>query len=426
MEGFTAEYFCRFCCITKTQYHEDRALDEPIFRQAKWRKPKHFERALLKKGNAYSYKGIKRQTVFDKLKLNICDPSLPNCLGHDLFIDGVVDCDLASMIKYFVKTKNWFSYKLLNQRIKAFKCKLNDSGNKPAACLRNKKKKLGGHAVQNWTLLRLLPLLIGDKIDDPSDSIWQLYLLLKRICELACAPALTKDQISILRGMLDDYMKLRKPLKNKYKPKHHYFHHMADLWEYLGPLIHLWSMGFEQYHQFFKRVGRNCNNFINLIFSFAQKHQLMQAYQSTGVLFPSDAVYDYAFPLVPESYSPPLQETLKNSNLTSNALVVKKLTFNGVCYKKGQHLLLRTNDSDIYVGLIDLIVFDAHNYFFLVTEYKAVLLEDYGLYKILSNGNTLSYMLPLVDLENPCPHPVYDFKGRTCFSLKHALLPPKL
>lgn len=30
--------------------------------------------------------------------------------------------------------------------------------------------KLGGHAVQNWPLLRMLPVLKGDKIEDPGDN----------------------------------------------------------------------------------------------------------------------------------------------------------------------------------------------------------------------------------------------------------------
>lgn len=334
----------------RSEFLEDADQDEPIFRKARWRKPKHYQRALQKKGNEYSYKGIKRQTVFDKLKLNICDPSLPSCIGHDLFIGGVVDHDLSSMIKYFVKTKQWFSFKLLNQRRKAFKCKLSDTGNKPAF-LNRKKKKLGGHAVQNWTLLRLLPFLIGDLVDDPSDPVWQLYLKLKRVCELICAPALTKGQISQMREMLDEYMKLRKILKNNYKPKHHYFQHLADFWEFFGPMIHMWTLGFEHYHQFFKRVARNCNNFINLIYSFANKHQLKEAYNSTGILFPSEAVYDYASPLVPESYSPNFEEVLQNFNFTPDARVVKKLTYNEVCYKPQQYLLLKTADSDSVIML---------------------------------------------------------------------------
>lgn len=390
---------------------------------AKWRTPKHYNRALQKKGDAYSYKGIKRPPVFRKLKLHVCDPSLPSCIGHDLFIGGVVDVDLASIIRYFVKDKKWFKYKLINKRIMALKCRANDAGNKPAK-IHLKGKKLGGHAVQNWCLLRLLPFLIGDKIQDTADPIWKLYLQLKSICELVCAPALTKTQIATMRGMLVDYLEMRKPLRNRYKPKHHYFQHLADLWERFGPMIFMWTLGFEQYHQFFKRVSRVCNNYINLLFTFASRHQLVQAYESTGVLFPSEASYNHAYPLLPESESAAIHAFIQEKcTFSQDALVIEKLSYNEIDYKADQYLLFGgDNLSDMYVGKIKLIIHDACNYYVIVSKYKTVMWEEYGIHRIVKRDAVIS-MVKVDNLENPCPHGVYEFQGKKCISLKNVLLP---
>lgn len=71
--------------------------------------------------------------------------------------------------------------------------------------------RLSGHAVQNWCLLRLLPVLIGEKITSPADNdIWQLVLQLREIVALICAPAISTDQIGYLRVLIEEYLCSRK------------------------------------------------------------------------------------------------------------------------------------------------------------------------------------------------------------------------
>lgn len=106
------------------------------------------------------HQGIKHNSVFNKLSnFHVCHPGLQPCLAHDLF-EGVVDYDLAMCLQYLIKTKMWFSYESLNDRLRSFP---GESSNKPNA-LPNKGVKLGGHAAQNGRLLRFLPLLLHDRI----------------------------------------------------------------------------------------------------------------------------------------------------------------------------------------------------------------------------------------------------------------------
>ena len=122
---------------------------------------------------------------------------MPPCLGHDLF-EGVVQYDLALYVNFLVKVKKWFTYSYLNNKITNFKYKGNDVNDKPNT-VNDNGKKLGGHAVQNWSLLRLLPLFIGSKIQDTSNEVWQAILLLRQIVELVCAPRIKLTQVSYLK-----------------------------------------------------------------------------------------------------------------------------------------------------------------------------------------------------------------------------------
>lgn len=190
--------------------------------------------------------GIKFDSVFNTLKnFHVCQPGLPPCLGHDLF-EGIVSFDLALYIHHLVSVGKHFSYLQLNRSISQFKYLGTDKNNKPCE-VRSNGERLGGHAAQNWCLLRLLPLLIGDCIQNPvEDEVWQLCLKLREIVELICAPKIHTNQIALLRIVIEEYIQLRtvtfpnKPLK----PKHHYLVHYPELILQFGPLIRLWTLRF--------------------------------------------------------------------------------------------------------------------------------------------------------------------------------------
>ena len=117
--------------------------------------------------------GIKFRSVFNSLKhYDVCLPGLPPCLGHDLF-ERVLSYHVALYLRYLVKKKKWFTYSILNRSIKQFKYTTTDVS--PKLCeVSPKALRLSGHAIQNWNCLRLLPLIIGDRIDSkiwPTDPI---------------------------------------------------------------------------------------------------------------------------------------------------------------------------------------------------------------------------------------------------------------
>lgn len=164
--------------------------------------------------------GIKCDSKFNDLSFfHVCQAGLPPCLGHDLF-EGVVSCDLALYIRHLITKQKEFSYVELNNRINHFRYLGSNANNKPSD-VNPGSDKLSGHAVQNCCLLRVLPVLIGDKIHNPMDND------VRQIVELICAPKITTGQIAYLKVLIEEYLLSRtesfpdQPLK----PKHHYLMH---------------------------------------------------------------------------------------------------------------------------------------------------------------------------------------------------------
>ena len=85
----------------------------------------------------------------------------------------------------------------------------------------------------------MLPLLIGDKINDTNDPAWRLLLLLRSVVELVCKPYYSPTDIVHMNETIEEYLILRAdilPLETL-KPKHHYLAHYPQLTMQCGPLI---------------------------------------------------------------------------------------------------------------------------------------------------------------------------------------------
>ena len=174
-------------------------------------------------------KGIKLRSVFNDFpNFHVCQPGLPPCLGHDIF-EGVLSYDLGLYLNYFIKKMKWFTCTLLNRQIKKFKFKGSDALTKPCT-VKSGALKLSGQAVQNWNFLRLLPVLIGDKVQN-ADDVWQLTLLLKDIVDPVCAQKISMSQVAYLEIIIQEYLDSRKCLfpESILKPKHHYMRHYPSL-----------------------------------------------------------------------------------------------------------------------------------------------------------------------------------------------------
>ena len=244
-------------------------------------------------------------------------------------------------------------------------------------------EKLNGHAVQNWCLLRVLLLLTGNRIKNPCENgDWKLILLMREIVCYVCAPAMTADQIAYLNVLIEEYIQSRVELfpSHPLKPKHQYLCHYPELILPLGPLIRLWTLRCESKHTFFKQCARKLHNFKNLCATLAERHQLLQAYFSGGILFPPIIQVEKGTGFSVGDYNESIKEATAPFNFTHDTTVcTNAVTVKGTKYKKGMHVVLGRDDEGLHMGEIMLILIHRSNFvYFVVGKTQAVELAAYS------------------------------------------------
>lgn len=114
---------------------------------------------------------------------HVVDGFPPDIL-HDL-LEGIVPSELSLCIHDLIK-KKFFTLEMLNSAIKEFPYTHSDKTNQPQTITKTFQAKgtIGGNGHENWSLIRLLPLLIGHYVPE-GDETWEVILSLKDVVELA-------------------------------------------------------------------------------------------------------------------------------------------------------------------------------------------------------------------------------------------------
>lgn len=102
--------------------------------------------------------------------------------------------------------KKYITFENLNRLVQSFPYKGGDQTNRPQKLPHNflSKKTVGGNAHENWCLLRLLPLIIGQHIPE-NEPAWELLLDLKNIVELVVCPVHNSDSVAYLESKILDH-----------------------------------------------------------------------------------------------------------------------------------------------------------------------------------------------------------------------------
>lgn len=423
--GFTENFscsthFCRYCLIERKDFEKT-----PLNLGPKRTINGHKESVQqLSATDQNMVQGVKFDSPFNSLKyFHVCT-GLPPCLGHDLF-EGVVSNDLALYISHLVTKEKHFTYAQLNRSIVQFKYSGNDSLSKPCE-VNGVGKKLAGSAAQNWCLLRLLPLLVGERIKHPMDSqVWLLCLQLKEMVELMCAPKIHHDQIAYLKIITEEYVHLRHTIfpNHSLKPKHHYLLHYGDLTLHFGPLIRLWTLRFESKHSYFKECARKLHSFVHLCKTLAERHQLLQAYLSSGSLFlPAVQAIGDANEYDEQLYNGLIQESVRTAGFTKETVSeVSAVVYKGTKYSKGLVVVMGHNEHGYVFGKISVILI-SHNkqVHFVLDMLPSVLLVDLGLHCLQKSEKRFK----CVHADSLCdyyPLPMYYVSGLTVVSLHHSI-----
>ncbi|KAE8742971.1 hypothetical protein FOCC_FOCC011401 [Frankliniella occidentalis] len=469
--SFSCQHSCRFCPISLAEFRENPTITKPL------RTPEEYDSAVAdakqswrafrkkcllyaerKKANAQhgrlldrvrapgsknTVKRILAKTTLDKLKgihsqgvkyrpsalnsvklgFHVCQgPSLSVCVAHDLF-EGIAKNMLPKILKYFID-KQWFDLPTLNRRIRTFHYEGSDAadGCTPLKSL----KALGGNASENWTLIRLLPLLLGDLVKDKEDEMWQLFLKFKLIVEYVCAPKITISQVLYLKSLIREYLTdVKRLLPQCLYPKQHLLMHYPELITIFGPLIRLFTLRFESKHIFFKNVAKACRNFINITYTLSRKYACRFAYDHSTKLLEEDVLYKskHSSFVIKSKISEERKAVIPDEFLSEDIFGLTQVSVKGVSYTLGEYMVLDSlGDFDLKVGFIDMIFLNksTEKVYFLMNV-KPALNTFQGYYKIMLPAS--SYQFASLDsLLDYHPLPSYTVGGQQCIVLKHTMI----
>lgn len=257
--------------------------------------------------------GVNGPCIFSKLSYFETTKAFPPDVMHD-FLEGIVPLVLKSVLKALHKDKT-LSIQVVNDSLRKFCYGQNDCTSKPV--LIPEKVALNGNisgtAVEKWTLFRTLPFLIGPKIEK-DNKFWQLYLVAREIGEIILAPIISTHWISHLHGLITLFLTDFNDLfPASFTPKLHFLVHYPRLILEYGAPRSYWCMRYEAKHQYFKKVARITNNYVNICQTLAKRHQLSQCWEWQ----PESPIKDYhsqasVSELAPEELPVNLQACLLN------------------------------------------------------------------------------------------------------------------
>jgi len=193
---------------------------------------------------------------------------------HDI-LAGILVKEVRLIFGYLT-AKDVVTIDQVNAKIASFQYNVADIKSKPS-CVVLTRENLNQSAVQMWTLARLLPFMIGQRVDD-GDPVWKLFTLLRKIIDIVFAPKVTNGLLVHLEEcIVDHHMQYCLVFPDeRLKPKHHFLVHYPRYIRKTGPLVNKWTLRFEGKHRFFKRIPSVVPNFKNVGKTFSYRHSLAQ------------------------------------------------------------------------------------------------------------------------------------------------------
>ena len=198
---FTSQKFYGFCNINKSQQNEKIPVSHFTFRTKNAYDNNII--AINEDQNLSHLYGIKENSILNYLNYFHVADCLPPDLAHDLLEGFAVDT-ASSVIASFIR-EGLFDLDGLNEIILTFAYSESDKNHKPQLV---KVKPLNSLKVRQaayemWTLIRLLPLVIGSLI--PLGNVWLVYIGFVKIVEILCGTKFTNIDLLLLQDKIDTF-----------------------------------------------------------------------------------------------------------------------------------------------------------------------------------------------------------------------------
>ena len=223
--------------------------------------------------------GIKGKCVFDDLSGFKVTEMFPPDIAHDLFEGGVVSHTLALVLSYFIFQVKLLSLGALQKAMTSFTYVRSDRVNTPRVLqAKGRKVIVKGTFCQIWTLLRVVPFLLGSLVP-AHETAWVLLMDLVLLVQFFCAPRMDGAMRDRMQMLVEKWLKdFRRTFPQfRFTPKFHYMLHYRHWASKVGSLRKSWTMRFEAKHQEFKMMASRAHNTKNVCKTLAVRHQEKKA-----------------------------------------------------------------------------------------------------------------------------------------------------
>jgi len=366
-------YVCRFCLTSNLEMRElnDAGL---IRNRTRENYEQHAHDAECEPSRASVF-GVKYKSPFISGSFHVVE-GLPPDIMHDL-LEGVIPFELALVLKVLI-AKGYFSLEDLNHCISSWPYGSLDKANTPVEIAVSFSESIKQNAGRTWCLLRLLPLMVGPKVT-ADDEHWKFLLALKDIVEIVFAPRLAIGHVLLLQTKIQDHIAAFTVLfsDKSLKPKQHFMLHYPRYLSLYGPLRFCWCMRFESKHYYFTRLTRVVNNYKNICYTLAQRHQMQLAYHlATDNAFLEHNVSISSTVNIDVNYlSDCVIDALVQSNISRSDPLhqCKFVSVNGLTYRCRMYVTIdfdSNNDTPVF-GRIDNIIIQQMKVHFLLRICKS-------------------------------------------------------
>ncbi|CAF1441539.1 unnamed protein product [Adineta ricciae] len=275
--SFSTGYVCRRCFLKHADLHLPMIHIRPDTRTSTYHDD--LVRRITSNLNGTSIMGVVGKSLLSDLDGFHPTMSLPADLMHD-YLEGVCPRVIISLLKE-ASALRLITYFRIQERMEQFAYGHFDSRDKPPPILVKhlQNDKIAASASQKWCLFRLFPLIFADIVDKLPSFI--VYKQLREIVDIVFSVPFRKAWLPTLRDLSFAFQySMIKHFPRQVVPKVHFCTEYDQVINDYGPAIKQWSMRYESYHYYFKKIALRSNNYKNTPKSLATRYRLKQAFSN--------------------------------------------------------------------------------------------------------------------------------------------------
>jgi len=355
--------------------------------------------------------GVKSVCCLNQLKYFDSINGLPPDIMHDM-LEGTVRVNIKLLMTYLSSmpkiNKHRYTLEQLNEDLASFPYGRIDKDNKPPTNLFTDKSSYKISATHQWMVMRVLPILIGEKLKN--DSKFLHFVQLVEIVCLLHDDEFDEMKINNLTMKIDKYLqefKINYPVE-KFTPKQHFLIHYPSAIRQFGPPKFYSTMRFEAKHSYFKHVISATHNRVNLLKSLAMRHQKLQVYHLSSQDFFVDIEYGSAMSVSKHNFDF-IQLHLKESK---NISLYKWISKKGIKYHVNDIVVSRKTSLPIFSKIKTIVSNTKNDVYFQIEELQTIEYIHYMAAYKLKEIESIEKIISIKDLYNIWPLDAYHLNSQ--------------